>query len=65
MFMKFMMGHLFGVPFHKELQHEIIVALLQHLENATDENRVSEFGRSWAEVRKEGKRIEALRCSGS
>lgn len=61
MFMKFMMGHLFGVPFHKELHREIIVALLRHLENATDANRVGEFGRSWANVRKEGKQIEALR----
>ncbi len=58
MFLPFMMGHHFGVPFHRELQTKILKALLQQIETATDSQRVSYFDYTWAQARKEGKQIE-------
>lgn len=57
-FLPFMMGHLFGVPFHRELQREIILTALTRIENATQSGDVYFFPKTWAQARKEGKEIE-------
>ena len=57
-FLPFMMGHLFGVPFHRELQREIITTALGRIENAPVSGDVFCFPKTWAQARKEGKEIE-------
>lgn len=49
-----MMGHLFGVPYHKELQRTIILEALDHLVEATQSGEVRELPFKWAKARKEG-----------
>jgi hypothetical protein len=60
-FVPFMMGHHFGVPFHRELQRRIIVAALEHINAARQSGEVAIVPITWAEARQEGKRIEASR----
>jgi hypothetical protein len=57
-FVPFMMGHHFGVPFHKELQRRIIVTALGHVTTARQSGEVTAVPVSWAQARKEGKEIE-------
>jgi predicted PP-loop superfamily ATPase len=57
-FLPFMMGHLFGVPFHKRLQREIITTALERIERAEKSGDVYFFPKTWAQARKEGKEIE-------
>src|SRR5260370_11294135 len=59
-FLPFMMGHHFGVPFHRELQRRIIVAALDHLVTAEQSGEVSFFPMTWAQARQEGKVIERV-----
>lgn len=61
MFLPFMMGHHFGVPFHVELQKTIIREALSRIELATDSGDIHFFPMTWATARKEGKEIELLR----
>ena len=58
-FLPFMMGHLFGVPFHKSLQREIILTALERIELAEQSSGVFYFPKTWAQARKEGKEIES------
>ncbi len=58
-FLPFMMGHLFGVPFHKSLQKEIILTGLERIEKAEKSGDVHFFPKTWAQTRKEGKEIES------
>ncbi|CAN5323758.1 hypothetical protein BH20ACI1_BH20ACI1_22210 [soil metagenome] len=58
MFLPFMMGHLFGVPFHKELQKKIIRTTLSRITDAEKSGDVYFFPMTWASARKEGKEIE-------
>jgi hypothetical protein len=53
-----MMGHHFGVPFHRELQRRIIVAALEHVAAATKSGEVASLPITWAQARKEGHEIE-------
>ena len=53
-----MMGHLFGVPFHKQLQREIILTALNRIEQAEQSGDIHYFPKTWAQARKEGKEIE-------
>ncbi|WP_204524692.1 hypothetical protein [Litchfieldia alkalitelluris] len=53
------MGHHFGVPFHKELQKNIILEALNHLENAKESGEIRKLPYKWATARKEGKALEA------
>jgi hypothetical protein len=57
-FAPFMMGHLFGVPLHRELQRRMLFEALDHLVRArvSGENRVVPI--TWAQARKEGQAIE-------
>ena len=57
-FLPFMMGHLFGVPFHKSLQREIILTALSRIEQAKESGDVYFFQKTWAQARKEGKEVE-------
>jgi hypothetical protein len=40
LFVPFMMGHLFGVPFHRELQRRIILAALERLSVADESGEI-------------------------
>lgn len=57
-FLPFMMGHLFGVPFHRALQSEIIKTALSRIIEAKQSGDVYFFPKTWAQARKEGKQIE-------
>ena len=57
-FLPFMMGHLFGVPFHKQLQKQIIREALSHITDAKQSGDIHFFPMRWAEARKQGKEIE-------
>jgi len=59
-FLPFMMGHHFGVPFHRELQREIILTALARIERAEESGDVFCFPKTWAQARKEGKEIESI-----
>jgi hypothetical protein len=56
-FLPFMMGHHFGVPFHRELQRRIIRTALDHLIAATQSGEIHFFPMTWAQARQEGKTI--------
>jgi len=51
------MGHLFGVPFHKELQREIIVRCLSLLGEAAADGVQGKFEKTWAQARNEAKKL--------
>ncbi len=57
-FVPFMMGHHFGVPFHSELQRRIIVEALDRLEKAERSGDVHNLPLTWAQARREGAVIE-------
>ncbi|MEO6483930.1 MAG: hypothetical protein ABIO54_00275 [Pyrinomonadaceae bacterium] len=61
MFLPFMMGHHFGVPFHVELQKRIIREALCRIELASVSGDIHFFPMTWAKAREEGKEIERLR----
>ena len=53
-----MMGHHFGVPFHRALQKRIILDALDLLTTAQHSGEVKNLPLKWAEVRREGIEIE-------
>ncbi len=57
-FVPFMMGHHFGVPFHRELQRRIIIAALACLSEGRHSGEVRTLPVTWAQARQEGKQIE-------
>ncbi len=57
-FVPFMMGHHFGVPFHDDLQTEIILSALGLIQIAEGSGDIYSFPKTWAQARKEGKEIE-------
>jgi hypothetical protein len=57
-FLPFMMGHHFGVPFHRKLQRSIILEALDFLTTAEQSGDTKMLPIKWAESRKEGKLIE-------
>ena len=58
LFLPFMMGHHFGVPFHTDLQTDILKRLLLLIESAKESGQIESFPMTWAEARKQGKQIE-------
>ncbi len=62
-FLPFMMGHHFGVPFHKQLQRRVLMEMLAELESATESGSIRDLDLSWAQARREGKEIEARLAS--
>ena len=59
LFLPFMMGHQFGVPFHKELHTEVVLACLALLTQTSETSILDRFQKTWADARREGKRIAA------
>ena len=57
-FAPFMMGHHFGVPFHRELQRRMILEALDHLVNARVSGEIRVVPVTWAQARREGQAIE-------
>lgn len=57
-FVPFMMGHHFGVPFHRDLQRKIILEALDFLTAAQTSGEVRKIPVTWAQARKQGKEIE-------
>jgi hypothetical protein len=57
-FLPFMMGHHFGVPFHKELQRSIVLEALDFLTKAQQSGEVKMLPIKWSQARQEGKLIE-------
>lgn len=53
-FVPFMMGHHFGVPFHHTLQRRIIMECLDHLVTATEPGAIRDLSLTWAQARREG-----------
>ncbi|MDQ4122688.1 MAG: hypothetical protein M3209_14715 [Acidobacteriota bacterium] len=64
-FVPFMMGHHFGVPFHKELQRRIIIEALDFLTTAERSGDIKMLPLKWAQARQEGKLIEEQLLLGS
>jgi len=54
-----MMGHHFGVPFHKKLQRKIILEALDFLTDAQYSGQVKRSLLKWADARREGIEIES------
>ncbi len=57
-FVPFMMGHHFGVPFHRALQRRIILAALDRLETVARSGDIHDLPLTWAQARGEGQEIE-------
>ncbi len=57
-FVAFMMGHLFGVPFHRVLQRRVIRECLEEIATATTSGAIRDLPITWAQARKEGAEIE-------
>jgi len=53
-----MMGHHFGVPFHKDLQRRIILEALNFITTAGQSGEIKMLSVKWAQARQEGKEIE-------
>lgn len=53
-----MMGHHFGVPFHRQLQRRIILAALDRLTMAEQSGDIYSLPITWAQARREGIDIE-------
>jgi hypothetical protein len=58
LFVPFMMGHHFGVPFHRELQRRVILAALERLSLAQESGEIVALPVTWAQARREGREIE-------
>jgi len=59
-FVPFMMGHHFGVPFHRELQRRVILAALDRLETVERSGDIYDLSMTWARARREGQEIERM-----
>ncbi len=57
-FVPFMMGHHFGVPFHRQLQRQIILEALGRLSEAEQSGEIVNFPITWAQARRQGIEIE-------
>jgi hypothetical protein len=57
-FVPFMMGHHFGVPFHHDLQRRIILTALDRLTMAERSGDIHALPVTWAQARREGVVIE-------
>ena len=57
-FLPFVMGHHFGVPFHRELQRRIILECLDLLVTAERSGTIRDLPITWAQARRVGAEIE-------
>lgn len=56
-FIPFMMGHLFGVPHHVELQRRIITTAFELLTQAQTSGTIVSLPITWAQARREAKAL--------
>ena len=63
-FVPFMMGHHFGVPFHTQLQRHIIKEALSLLSEARESGEVRSLPITWAQARRQGAAIERAAKGG-
>ena len=61
-FVPFRMGHHFGVPFHTEVQRQVIRAALDLITTATVSGTIVDLPLRWADVRREGTALERERA---
>ncbi|MBW3573213.1 MAG: hypothetical protein KY467_19115 [Gemmatimonadetes bacterium] len=57
-FLPWMMGHHFGVPFHRDLQRRVILECLDLLVSAERSGEIRTLAIPWPQVRREGIAIE-------
>ena len=57
-FVPFRMGHHFGVPFHTEVQRQVITSALDLLTTATESGTIIALPLRWADVRRQGIALE-------
>jgi hypothetical protein len=57
-FLPFMMGHHFSVPFHTELQRRIISEALNLIVEGRESGEVRSLPITWAQARRQGAAIE-------
>lgn len=57
-FVPFRMGHHFGVPFHVDVQRQVIIAALEMIDTASRSGEIIDLGLRWAEARRAGLEIE-------
>ena len=55
-----MMGHHFGVPFHRGLQRRVILECLALVADAKESGEIRALDVTWADARREGREIERL-----
>ncbi|MBW3640403.1 MAG: hypothetical protein KY451_11225 [Actinobacteria bacterium] len=60
-FVPFRMGHHFGVPFHIDVQRQVLRAALELVTTAADSGTIVDLPLRWADVRREGMAIERER----
>ena len=60
-FVPFRMGHHFGVPFHTQVQRQVILSALDLVTTATDSGTIVDLPLRWADVRREGAALERAR----
>lgn len=58
LFVPFMMGHHFGVPYHRDLQRRVITEALTLVEESDQSGEIRALPITWAQARKEGRQIE-------
>jgi len=51
------MGHLFGTPFHRQLQRRIILEALDFLTSAKASGEVRRLSLTWAQARRESAKL--------
>ena len=64
-FVPFMMGHHFGVPFHTQLQRHIIKEALALVVEARESGEVRLLPITWAQARRQGTDIEREAAGGT
>ncbi len=64
-FVLFMMGHHFGVPFHTQLQRHIIKEALALVVEARESGEVRSLPITWAQARRQGADIERALTEGT
>jgi hypothetical protein len=62
-FVPFRMGHHFGVPFHVEVQRQIILSALELIARASESGVILDLPLRWTDVRREGALLERSRAT--
>ena len=57
LFLPWPMGHHFGVPFHRDLQLRVVLAVLGLLESSEQPGTILDLRIKWAHVRREAKTL--------